>query len=135
MPMVMTPSLFTDAGTLAARAESTDDCGVTAPLSPPPDELPPQAARLSVAAMTSAGVRRRDRASTVPPERDGSRNILPGASVTAVVRAVTRSGRMAPEDTESPVFALHRDGKIEVLSTVPLRDRDDLSLAYTPGVA
>jgi malate dehydrogenase (oxaloacetate-decarboxylating) len=36
---------------------------------------------------------------------------------------------------ESPVFALHRGGKIEVVSKVPLRDRDDLSLAYTPGVA
>jgi malate dehydrogenase (oxaloacetate-decarboxylating) len=33
------------------------------------------------------------------------------------------------------VFALHRGGKIEVTSKVPLRDRDDLSLAYTPGVA
>jgi malate dehydrogenase (oxaloacetate-decarboxylating) len=37
--------------------------------------------------------------------------------------------------TETPVFALHRGGKIEVTSKVPLRDRDDLSLAYTPGVA
>ena len=36
---------------------------------------------------------------------------------------------------EPPVFALHRGGKVEVRSTVPLRDRDDLSLAYTPGVA
>jgi malate dehydrogenase (oxaloacetate-decarboxylating) len=36
---------------------------------------------------------------------------------------------------DSPVFALHRGGKIEVVSTVPLRDADDLSLAYTPGVA
>jgi malate dehydrogenase (oxaloacetate-decarboxylating) len=36
---------------------------------------------------------------------------------------------------ESPVFALHRGGKIEVVSKVPVRDRDDLSLAYTPGVA
>ena len=34
-----------------------------------------------------------------------------------------------------PVFALHRGGKMEIASTVPLRDRDDLSLAYTPGVA
>ncbi len=34
-----------------------------------------------------------------------------------------------------PAFALHRGGKIEIRSTVPLRDRDDLSLAYTPGVA
>jgi malate dehydrogenase (oxaloacetate-decarboxylating) len=37
--------------------------------------------------------------------------------------------------TETPVFALHRGGKIEIASKVPLRDRDDLSLAYTPGVA
>jgi malate dehydrogenase (oxaloacetate-decarboxylating) len=37
--------------------------------------------------------------------------------------------------SDSPVFALHRGGKIEVVSTVPLRDADDLSLAYTPGVA
>jgi malate dehydrogenase (oxaloacetate-decarboxylating) len=36
---------------------------------------------------------------------------------------------------EPPVFALHRGGKVEVRSTVPLRDRADLSLAYTPGVA
>jgi malate dehydrogenase (oxaloacetate-decarboxylating) len=36
---------------------------------------------------------------------------------------------------ESPVFALHRGGKIEVRSTIEVRDRADLSLAYTPGVA
>ena len=36
---------------------------------------------------------------------------------------------------DQPVYALHRGGKIEMNSTVPLRDRDDLSLAYTPGVA
>jgi malate dehydrogenase (oxaloacetate-decarboxylating) len=42
----------------------------------------------------------------------------------------------APETVEEePVFALHRGGKIEVVSTVPLRGRDDLSMAYTPGVA
>jgi malate dehydrogenase (oxaloacetate-decarboxylating) len=38
-------------------------------------------------------------------------------------------------DPDSPVFALHRGGKIEVVSKVPVRDRADLSLAYTPGVA
>jgi malate dehydrogenase (oxaloacetate-decarboxylating) len=36
---------------------------------------------------------------------------------------------------DSPVFALHRGGKMEIASKVPIRDRDDLSLAYTPGVA
>jgi len=32
-------------------------------------------------------------------------------------------------------FLLHLGGKIEVQSKVPLRTRDDLSMAYTPGVA
>src|SRR4051794_23647206 len=31
-------------------------------------------------------------------------------------------------------FLLHIGGKIEVSSKVPLRNRDDLSMAYTPGV-
>jgi len=36
---------------------------------------------------------------------------------------------------EDPVFALHRGGKMEIRGTVPVETRDDLSLAYTPGVA
>ncbi|MEV8324819.1 NADP-dependent malic enzyme [Kitasatospora sp. NPDC056731] len=42
------------------------------------------------------------------------------------------------QDTVDPVdavFALHRGGKMEIRATVPVRDADDLSLAYTPGVA
>jgi malate dehydrogenase (oxaloacetate-decarboxylating) len=34
-----------------------------------------------------------------------------------------------------PVFERHRGGKMAVQSTVPLSTREDLSLAYTPGVA
>ncbi|NBE55201.1 NAD(P)-dependent malic enzyme [Streptomyces boluensis] len=34
-----------------------------------------------------------------------------------------------------PAFALHRGGKMAIQATVPVRDKDDLSLAYTPGVA
>ena len=40
-----------------------------------------------------------------------------------------------PYDEDDPVYALHLGGKLETLSTAPLRNRDDLSLAYTPGVA
>ncbi|MDT7548022.1 MAG: hypothetical protein QOE84_416 [Actinomycetota bacterium] len=41
-----------------------------------------------------------------------------------------------PIDRDSdPAFLLHLGGKIEVVSTVPVNTRDDLSLAYTPGVA
>jgi malate dehydrogenase (oxaloacetate-decarboxylating) len=43
-----------------------------------------------------------------------------------------QSGAPDPED---PVFALHRDGKMSIAASVPIRDAHDLSLAYTPGVA
>jgi malate dehydrogenase (oxaloacetate-decarboxylating) len=36
---------------------------------------------------------------------------------------------------EDPAFVLHRGGKMEIAGTVPLETREDLSLAYTPGVA
>ncbi len=39
-----------------------------------------------------------------------------------------------PSD-DDPAFALHRGGKIGIALTVPLENREDLSLAYTPGVA
>ena len=32
-------------------------------------------------------------------------------------------------------FAMHRGGKIEQHNKYPLKTRDDLSMAYTPGVA
>jgi malate dehydrogenase (oxaloacetate-decarboxylating) len=38
-------------------------------------------------------------------------------------------------DENDPAFVLHVGGKLATVSTVPLHDRDDLSLAYTPGVA
>jgi len=48
---------------------------------------------------------------------------------------VVESLPMTSSLDDDPTFALHRGGKIEVVSTVPLRDSDDLSMAYTPGVA
>jgi malate dehydrogenase (oxaloacetate-decarboxylating) len=38
-------------------------------------------------------------------------------------------------DAHDRTFRMHEGGKIEVVSTVLTRDRDDLSMAYTPGVA
>ncbi|MFC5164369.1 NADP-dependent malic enzyme [Nonomuraea angiospora] len=56
---------------------------------------------------------------------------------TGVAVAVTpASASVSVEKLDlDPAFALHRGGKLEVRSTVPVRDADDLSLAYTPGVA
>ncbi|UER54850.1 NADP-dependent malic enzyme [Kineosporiaceae bacterium SCSIO 59966] len=38
-------------------------------------------------------------------------------------------------DPSRPVFLMHRGGKLEVVPRLALRDRADLSLAYSPGVA
>jgi len=40
-----------------------------------------------------------------------------------------------PDYSDDPAFAIHVGGKLEIRSTIPVRDKDDLSLAYTPGVA
>ncbi|WP_100414384.1 NAD(P)-dependent malic enzyme [Mumia flava] len=41
----------------------------------------------------------------------------------------------SPKFAGDPVFDVHRGGKMAISSTVALRDADDLSLSYTPGVA
>ena len=49
------------------------------------------------------------------------------------VRAMTNSS--STPEPYGPVFDAHEGGKLETVATKPLRDRDDLSLLYTPGVA
>src|SRR3954470_11559724 len=52
------------------------------------------------------------------------------------VRRLPGASRVIPTfDPSSPVFRAHRGGKLVVSSTLPLVDREALSLAYTPGVA
>jgi malate dehydrogenase (oxaloacetate-decarboxylating) len=45
------------------------------------------------------------------------------------------SFELDPALAADPVFDLHKRGKMAISCTVPLSSRDDLSLAYTPGVA
>jgi malate dehydrogenase (oxaloacetate-decarboxylating) len=45
------------------------------------------------------------------------------------------SFELDPALAADPVFDLHRHGKMAIAPTVSLASRDDLSLAYTPGVA
>ena len=37
--------------------------------------------------------------------------------------------------TEAEIFDAHQGGKLSIASTVPLTNKRDLSIAYTPGVA
>jgi malate dehydrogenase (oxaloacetate-decarboxylating) len=54
------------------------------------------------------------------------------ARIVAAVRAVPG---IEVEHASDRTFLLHLGGKIHVESNTPLRTRDDLSMAYTPGVA
>ncbi|SDJ79367.1 NAD(P)-dependent malic enzyme [Streptomyces indicus] len=52
-----------------------------------------------------------------------------------IVNPRSDAGTHGADEPFDPAFALHRGGKMAVQATVPVRDKDDLSLAYTPGVA
>jgi malate dehydrogenase (oxaloacetate-decarboxylating) len=53
----------------------------------------------------------------------------------AVVRAVRALDGVHVDSVSDRTFLMHKGGKIEVRSKLPLKTRDDLSMAYTPGVA
>jgi malate dehydrogenase (oxaloacetate-decarboxylating) len=53
----------------------------------------------------------------------------------AVVGAVGGLDGVIVERVSDRTFLMHLGGKIEVNATIPIKTRDDLSMAYTPGVA
>ena len=53
----------------------------------------------------------------------------------AITNAVEAVDDVTVHKVSDRTFLLHLGGKLEVHPTVPLRTRDDLSMAYTPGVA
>src|SRR3954463_6998897 len=52
-----------------------------------------------------------------------------------IVDAVRALPGVEVQSVSDRTFLLHLGGKIEVVSKSPIRTRDDLSMAYTPGVA
>ncbi|MEV0275249.1 NADP-dependent malic enzyme [Streptomyces sp. NPDC050610] len=77
-------------------------------------------------------------AEIVNPRSDSSES-RNGADSSAVGRDTGVDGDAGTDSTRDEpfdaAFALHRGGKMAIQATVPVRDREDLSLAYTPGVA
>jgi malate dehydrogenase (oxaloacetate-decarboxylating) len=57
------------------------------------------------------------------------------AHAEALVAAMAAVPGVSVHKVSDRTFLLHLGGKIEMRSKVPLRTRDDLSMAYTPGVA
>ncbi len=57
------------------------------------------------------------------------------AHASAVVEALRQQEGVRIGKVSDRTFLMHLGGKIEVTSKVPIRNRDDLSMVYTPGVA
>src|ERR1700722_9779962 len=57
------------------------------------------------------------------------------AHAESLVAAMAAIPGVTVHKVSDRTFLLHLGGKIEMASKVPLRNRDDLSMAYTPGVA
>jgi malate dehydrogenase (oxaloacetate-decarboxylating) len=52
-----------------------------------------------------------------------------------VVNAVRALEGVKVSNVSDRTFLMHKGGKIEIVGKVPIKTRDDLSMAYTPGVA
>jgi len=57
------------------------------------------------------------------------------AHIERIVAAVRRLEGVEVEHVSDRTFLLHLGGKLEMRSKSPIKTRDDLSMAYTPGVA
>ncbi len=67
--------------------------------------------------------------------RDITVNAIHEQHATEIFQAIERIGGIRIVHVSDRTFLLHLGGKIEVRSKTPLKTRDQLSMAYTPGVA
>ena len=67
--------------------------------------------------------------------RDITVNAIDVAHGERIVQRVRSMDGVEVVNASDRTFLLHLGGKIEVRSKVPVKTRDDLSMAYTPGVA
>src|ERR1700709_1295398 len=73
--------------------------------------------------------------STSPAPRANSRTPSDQPHAERLPEAMRGVDGVVIKKVSDRTFLLHLGGKIEVTSKVPLRTRDDMSMAYTPGVA
>src|SRR5277367_6383398 len=67
--------------------------------------------------------------------RDMTIKVRDTAHGDELVQAIKSLGDIEVVNVSDRTFLMHLGGKIRVTNKVPLATRDDLSMAYTPGVA
>src|SRR2546427_6962874 len=67
--------------------------------------------------------------------RDITINARDSVHGTQIVNRLKQAPGVRVINISDRTFLMHLGGKIEIQSKVPIRTRDDLSMAYTPGVA
>lgn len=67
--------------------------------------------------------------------RDVTVDVFDPEAGERVVDAIRHVPGVAVRNVSDRTFLVHLGGKIEIRSRVPIKNRDDLSLVYTPGVA
>ncbi len=93
--------------------------------------------RLATAVGTAGGLVTAIDVSESRPDRitiDVSCSAVNGEHSTEIVAALREVDGVTVHRVSDRTFLLHLGGKISVESKVPLKTRDDLSMAYTPGV-
>jgi malate dehydrogenase (oxaloacetate-decarboxylating) len=67
--------------------------------------------------------------------RDVTVSAADEAHAQRIIKAVAAAPQFEVSSVSDRTFLLHLGGKISVENRIPLKNRDDLSMAYTPGVA
>ena len=117
-------------------ASTSPGYGITIRIEGPPASQPVALATTIIAA-AGATITALDVVESLPEKVviDITCDTIDSAHADEITIALTKNSELTVRKVSDRTFLLHLGGKIEVTSKVPLKTRDDLSRAYTPGVA
>jgi len=117
-------------------ASTSPGYGITIRVEGPPASQPVALATTVIAA-AGATITALDVVESLPEKVviDITCDTIDSAHADEITIALTKNPELTVRKVSDRTFLLHLGGKIEVTSKVPLKTRDDLSRAYTPGVA
>lgn len=117
-------------------ASTSPGYGITIRIEGPPASQP-VALATTVIATAGATITALDVVESLPEKVviDITCDTIDSAHADEITTALAKNPELTVRKVSDRTFLLHLGGKIEVTPKVPLKTRDDLSRAYTPGVA